>query len=93
MPFEGDEFCFFVLIQRNIAVHETKTENLDRDEEEINSELCVCVCVCVSLTDRNRRIRNSKFAYVRLNIGWLHDDSLACWKITVECQIYVNEQK
>ena len=84
---------FFVLIQRNIAVHETKTENLDRDEEEINSEFCVCVCVCVSLTDRNRRIRNSKFAYVRLNIGWLHDDSLACWKITVECQIYVNEQK
>ena len=47
MPFEGDEFCFFVLIQRNIAVHETKTENLDRDEEEINSEFCVCVCVCV----------------------------------------------
>ena len=38
-------FVFFVLIQRNIAVHETKTENLDRDEEEINSEFCVCVCV------------------------------------------------
>lgn len=46
---------FFVLIQRNIAVHETKTENLDRDEEEINSEFFF---VCVSLTDRNRRIRN-----------------------------------
>ena len=52
MPFEGDEFCFFVLIQRNIAVHETKTENLDRDEEEINSEFCVCVCVCVCFADR-----------------------------------------
>ena len=33
----------FVLIQRNIAVHETKTENLDRDEEEINSEISFCV--------------------------------------------------
>lgn len=34
---------FFVLIQRNIAVHETKTENLDRDEEEINSDFFLCV--------------------------------------------------